>query len=446
MVMEETPPPAPRQMVVYSHSWLPGQVDGVAVRMMGHVKDLARRGTNVVLITPDFVPYGESKAVPPYDGLSDVKQHVTVESAWMPVYRKNLSMRMSLSNFLKIFRVLRSTKPEVVHATQESSLAVMTLACILCNVPLVISFHTDVGQIAQRDPIFSSFGGLMGRLQKNFLIFCNSLGLFIWNLSNPVWLAVSDQAKDNIRAGLVSDSKIYPECWGPAVDRDTFRIDLPADEVAASRRRLTFGIPNVYLMVYVGRVTEEKDIQFLVDALDRAPKHVVLAIIGPGSMTEELKKLHGPERRLYCTGQSLGREEVALALRAADCGVSASTMETVGFNALEAMSCGTPFLAARAQGFALHLDHGVNARLWTPHDPASFDEELAALMATKKEGCWSREAIRATMEKASVARCTDRALGAYRHAIARPANFRPIRIGLSFAFLSINWALSFIVK
>merc|ERR1712050_647552 len=174
----------------------------------------------------------------------------------------------------------------------------------------------------------------------------------------------------------IPERQIYRECWGPAVDRSTFNIDLPENEVAAWRRQLTFGIPNAFLMVYVGRVTAEKDIQFLVDALQRAPKNVVLALIGPGSMTEELKKIHGPQHRLYCTGGFASREEVALCMRASDCCVSASTMETIGFTALEALSCGTPFLAANAQGFAEHLSHGVNARLWTPYDAESFDREL----------------------------------------------------------------------
>merc|ERR1719203_122352 len=99
-------------------------------------------------------------------------------------------------------------------------------------------------------------------------------------------------------------------------------------------------------------------------------------------MVEEPKPLHGPERRLHCTGEMLGREDVALALRAADCCVSASTMETIGFTAMEAISCGTPMLAANAQGFAEHLSHGVNARLFTPNDEESFDRELDTLMAT----------------------------------------------------------------
>merc|ERR1711920_88288 len=99
-----------------------------------------------------------------------------------------------------------------------------------------------------------------------------------------------------------------------------------------------------------------------------------------GSMVPELKKLHGKEHRIHCTGEIRNREQVALALRAADCCVSASTMETIGFTAMEAISCGTPMLAANAQGFAEHLSHGVNARLFTPNDEESFDRELDTLM------------------------------------------------------------------
>ena len=93
--------------------------------------------------------------------------------------------------------------------------------------------------------------------------------------------------------------------------------------------------------------------------------------------------------------------------------------------AMEALSCGTPMLAANAQGYAMYLSHGVNAslqakqlftkslslrylaitqcsaslqaRLFTPGSSSSFDEELAKIMETKREGDWSPESIRATM-------------------------------------------------
>merc|ERR1712060_694115 len=119
-------------------------------------------------------------------------------------------------------------------------------------------------------------------------------------------------------------------------------------------------------------------------------------------------------------------------------------METVGFNALETLSCGTPFLAANAQGFAMHLDHGVNARLFTPQDPVSFDKELGILMATKQEGSWSREALRASMEKASIEHCTDRALRAY--SALPPPNFRWLRMGAIHGFFMVNWLVLFAIN
>merc|ERR1719419_1071010 len=269
------------------------------------------------------------------------------------------------------------------------------------------------------------------------------MGYRNWAVAGASFLPVSKQAISMLRDAGVREARIVPETWGPMVDRQIFNIDMPAEELAATRERLTFGIPGAYLLVYVGRVTAEKDVQFLVDALGRAPAHVVLALVGAGSMTAELVKLHGGEHRLYCTGEFVGREQVACALRAADCCVSASVMETIGFTAMEALSCGTPMLAARAQGFAEHLDHEVNARLFKPGDQACFDRELAAMMATPRTGPWTREALRASMKTASVDACTDRCQQAY--TIAGTANKRSLRITLSIIMLALNWFFSWFI-
>merc|ERR1712203_862464 len=169
----------------------------------------------------------------------------------------------------------------------------------------------------------------------------------------------------------------------------------------------------------------------------RAPKRVILALVGAGSMADGLKQKHGVDNQLHCTAQFVGRREVALAMRAADCAVSASTMETVGFTAMEALSCGTPMIAANAQGFAEHLTHGENARLYTPHDEASFDRELAFMLENKPEGAWSRESLRASMELASVEKCTAVALSVYE--AAGKMNRRYLRLIAAFFFLCLNW-------
>mmetsp|Transcript_36447 Transcript_36447/g.100382 ORF Transcript_36447/g.100382 Transcript_36447/m.100382 type:complete len:446 (-) Transcript_36447:64-1401(-) len=434
----------PATVLVYSHSWLPGQVDGVAVRMMAHVEALVARGSRVILATPDFVLRGEGPQEPPKFKAIPGVEHVTMATQRTPVYRKNMCMELSWKNLWALVALIRRTKPEIVHGTQEASLQVVALACLFCDVPLVVSVHTDVGQIAARDQGFSALGGILGRVHARIAVFCVYWGYRNWAISGLTYFGVSAQSKAILENASVRKVRVADELWGPMVDRKLFCIDQPQDKVEATRKKLTFGIPDAFLMVYVGRVTAEKDIQFLVDALDRSPKRVVLCLVGPGSLANELSELHGPERRLHCTAELVDRENVALAMRAADCCVSASTMETVGFTAMEAISCGTPMLAADAQGFALHLSHNVNARLWKPLDSASFDKELATLMATDRTGSWSREALRASMEMASVDLCTDRALRVYKR--TGHANLRLVRILLSLFNFILNWLVAFFMK
>mmetsp|Transcript_63883 Transcript_63883/g.152354 ORF Transcript_63883/g.152354 Transcript_63883/m.152354 type:complete len:447 (+) Transcript_63883:57-1397(+) len=430
---------APRCVVVYSHSWLPGQVDGVAVRMMAHVRELVKRGVKVVLLTPDFVCDDEPGPPPKLEAIPGVSEHIRLRTGWVPVYRKNKCLQCSIENLKTVCEVLRQAKPDYMHATQEASLQLICTATMLCKVPLVVSMHTDVVKIALTDAGFSSFlgSGAFGRIHTQIAILFVRFGYRNWDKSGSTFYCVSKQARQILHDAGVSDSSIAPGIWGPMVDRETFRIDLPEAKVEEKRKKLTFGIADAFLMVYVGRVTAEKDVQFLVDALDRAPANVVLAIIGPGSMVKDLKTRHGREHRLHCDGEFMGREEVALSMRAADLCVSASTMETIGFTAMEALSCGTPMLAVRAQGFAEHLTHGVNARLWTPHDTESFDQELAAIMRTERTGSWTREALRASMEEASVVACTDRVLEAYLH--AKVPEWRLFHWIAAVFFFFLNW-------
>jgi len=307
----------------------------------------------------------------------------------------------------------------------------MVAACLYCDVPLVVSMHTDVAQIAAADKGFSSFfGGWLGRLHARSAVLSSYLGYRFWSAAGISWFPVSKQARSILSDASIRQDRVVPLLWGPMVNRSVFRIDLPEAEVKAKRADLTLGIPNAYLLVYVGRVTAEKDVQFLVDALKRAPKNVVLALVGAGHLADELKKVHGKESRIHCTGAMVTREECALSFRAADCAVSASTMETIGFTAMEALSCGTPFLAARAQGHAEHLTHETNARLWEPYSEAGFDKELAAMIATKREGKWSAEALRESMACNSSTASTDRAIEAYTHA-SRERSARSVIITLS---------------
>merc|ERR1712232_488384 len=120
-----------------------------------------KRGIKVTLVTPDFVIQGEGKEVPKFEKISGV-EHMTVQTQRTPVYRKNLCMAMSLANLAALVSLIRRVRPDIVHGTQEASMQVLATACILCDVPLMISMHTDVAQIAVADHTFSFIGGAVG--------------------------------------------------------------------------------------------------------------------------------------------------------------------------------------------------------------------------------------------------------------------------------------------
>lgn len=254
-------PALPSSILLYSHSWLPGQVDGVAVRMMAHAKSLAEQGVKVTVVTPDFVKPGSPPPAKPLQ-LSQIPgvEHVLVETQLTPVYRKNVCMYLSIRTLRTLVDVIKRVKPDLVHGTQESSMQTLATACALCDVPLVISMHTDVIQISNCDSGFAAnlpgpLGAGYTRLSQVFVHW----GYRNWAQSGGNYFCVSPQSEIMLRNAGVHQSRVCKGVWGPMVDRQAFCLDLPKDQVAELRRDLTFGIEGAFLMLYVGRVTAEKD-------------------------------------------------------------------------------------------------------------------------------------------------------------------------------------------
>lgn len=64
------------------------------------------------------------------------------------------------------------------------------------------------------------------------------------------------------------------------------------------------------LCVYVGRISNEKRIDIIVDAVRDLP-HVYLAIVGDGPNAGQYAALHGKNNKIYCTPGFLNHEQLA---------------------------------------------------------------------------------------------------------------------------------------
>jgi len=132
------------------------------------------------------------------------------------------------------------------------------------------------------------------------------------------------------------------------VNVDVFRPQ--PDDATATRESL--GIPpGCCLLLYVGRLAQEKNTQTLFAAFasltQRDPRRYHLLIVGDGAQQPEVRALQKQVGRVtwrqYCTDS----EELARLYRAADLLVHPGVQETFGLTSLESQACGTPVVGIR---------------------------------------------------------------------------------------------------
>ena len=153
------------------------------------------------------------------------------------------------------------------------------------------------------------------------------------------------------------------------VNTDIFK-PVPDDSRAT---RTDLGIAsNRTLLLYVGRLASEKNIQTLFEAFEilhaRRPDEFHLLIIGDGPQRKELRGLQRLTKSVswiqYCAESS----DLARYYCAADLFVHPGVQETFGLVALESQACGTPVLGIRGS----YMDHIIC------HDQESWARENSA--------------------------------------------------------------------
>lgn len=171
---------------------------------------------------------------------------------------------------------------------------------------------------------------------------------------------------------------------------------------------LSGGEPDKRLLLYVGRLAAEKEIERLRDVL-LASDDFRLAIVGDGPHRGRLES-HFAGTRTVFTGFLHG-ERLAQAYASSDIFVFPSTTETLGLVLLEAMVSGLAVVAAASPPSREQIQEGITGFLYDPQVPGSLvnailplqDEELlrrigdrareAALTQGWNEpsrlGCWS---------------------------------------------------------
>ncbi len=340
------------RIALFTETFLP-KVDGIVTRLRHTIEHLERNGDRVLVVAPE-------------GGLTEYKgaQVYGVPGMPLPLYPE---LKLALPP-LGTKNAIEKFQPDLIHVVNPAFLGVGGIYYAkTMNIPLIASYHTHLPQYLQH----YGLGALEGLL---------------WELLK----AVHNQARLNLCTSsamvkeLVNHGIERVDLWQRGVDTEMFQPHLAS---AQMRSRLSQGNPDAPLLLYVGRVSAEKEIDRIKPVLEAIPQ-ARLAIVGDGPNREALE-IHFAGTKTNFVGYLQGLE-LAAAFASADAFVFPSRTETLGLVLLEAMAAGCPVVAARSGGIPDIVTDGVNGYLFEPDDPNG------AITATKSllEATQIREELR----------------------------------------------------
>jgi len=333
------------RIALVSDTYTP-QVNGVTTVVARIANALREFGHQVAVVAPRYPGHTSNDA-----------NELRIPSASFPPYP---AIRLSLPNFSAVQRYLDAFQPHVVHVATEGPLGLTGRRyAVRRNVPLITSYHTNFPQYARH------YGaGLAEPLVWRWLRWFHRPAV----LTQTPGEAVAHELE---RRGIGR-----PVVWGRGVDTTQF---YPERRSAGWRRWLAGG-DDTAIVLHVGRLAPEKNIEVLAQAWTAAREHVgqraTFVLAGEGPETRRLLARMPWVRQLGF----LDRGKLADVYASADICVLPSRTETCGLVALEAMASGLAVIAADAGGFRESIVHGQSGRLVAPDDVTGFAAEILSLV------------------------------------------------------------------
>ena len=381
------------RIALFTEVFLP-KVDGVVTRVTRTLDQLSELGHEALVFAPGDPPdrYGPHRVV---------RVRSVSFRPWYPEIMVGLPTP-------RIAREMQAFRPDVVHAVNPVWLAAYgVLSARRRNLPLLASFHTDVPSYT------TAIGGGLQVLRAPVQSWTTGLH----NLAE-VNLCTSRQMVDRAREVGIREVDLWPK----AVDTVAYH---PGARTTAMRHRLTGGHPDAPLVLYVGRLSREKDLDQLLEPLRRLQGYGVrLALVGSGPGREELERMFAGTPTVF-TGY-LGGTDLAAAYASADVFAFPSTTETLGLVALESMASGVPVVGADAGGIPFVIDEGRTGFLVPPGDADVLTDRLERLVADEDLRARMGRAAREDAEQHSWRASTEALVGHYELAVERHVGRQPV--------------------
>ena len=370
----------------FTDTYLP-QVNGVVTSIESFRQELERQGHEVYI----FCPRADQE-----EATKRVVRFPSIKFVFQPEYHVSLPFTRHL------LRDFWEKELDVIHAHTPFSLGLLGYYyAYIKKVPFIYTYHTLY-------PEYVKSYVWRGRLitpkmvAKITAIFSNRCDLNIAPSEKIKKLLKSYGVKKPIK---VLSTGIKVEKFNKKVRPNNFRDRYKIE-------------PDENVLLYVGRLGQEKNIEFLIKTffvLKQNRQKLKLLIVGDGPAKrslENLAKNYGLKKDIIFTGY-LSPREIIKANQSADLFVFASKTDTQGLVILEAAASGLPIVAVKDDAFIKILINKANGFV-VKQNVEEFNQKVLKILDNKKLYYrMSKKSVKIA-KNFSIEKQTEQLLSAYR--------------------------------
>jgi glycosyltransferase involved in cell wall biosynthesis len=334
---------------MFSETYIPTP-DGVAYQIWNLKSELERKGNEVYVFTCGRKWY-------------EVEEHThRFFSVVLPQYKQ---YRFALFPYLKVRAIVKKIDLDVIHIHTPFSMGIAGFLAKEAR-PLVGSFHTNLKEQQM------NFTGILASKTLMKPVWTLTLGLY---RRCDVITTPSERIKKFLeQEGIGKEVQVV---WN-GIDANKLRSYANSIDI-----RDFYKLKHKHIIAYVGRVSADKGLETLIQAMKTVKEHNAVLIIGGVGPKENDLKMISKSLKLEDNVKFLGyvKEEHKPAILAqSDIFVLPSKGDVQPIAVMEAMCCGSAVVGSNAGGIPDLLKHNENGLLFNYGNVKELTDSLITLI------------------------------------------------------------------
>ena len=332
---------------LFTDSYVPS-VNGVITSVETLKKALEQKGHTVYIVT-----VGQDSKTYDYN---EKERILKIPGIPLGIY----DYRMSSIYPLKVMNKIKSWNLDLIHSHTELSMGIFArLFAKQYNIPLVHTYHT----------MYKDYTWYVSRNVKFFDMGCKKaveyISKFYCDNTADAFIVPTVKTYHLFRDEYHYDKDIYIVPTG--LDASRFYKEN-SDKLKVTRLRRYLGYKRKdFVMLFVGRLAQEKNVTFLFDIIEKTKnKNVKLLIVGYGPDEDKYKKEvkeRGLEDRIKFTGK-VAWVDMPNYYHVSNAFITASTTETQGLTVIEALAASLPVICIDDDAFKSVVVDNFNGRIF----------------------------------------------------------------------------------